>query len=400
MVYINEEYNNFIREMFDLNDDATREALISVDESARENVLASLSMKFYNDIMNKVDDIDFGTIPDSKGDITKVENYEQMNSCLVTLRGILTEYNQPSTQIDEIETAIGNMIDNTRLFERAFKLKADLPVVIYCTMVLAIVSSISLMITSSIEFIKNPVHENFTIEFHKAGLAKTQNSMLYQNIVKFNKSVKKGEFASTMEGLLEGVTMKKIKEDSDILDFDDESINESFLSGLRTVAGAFTRAAGIEDTGRLSSYTRLLDVRNLYAGLRASKDTTLEILPTPVKIVGFSIIGLIILLFVIRELIFVFYHTRVKVSDYFEAQANILQMNAYTIENNNSLNKTPEQKAAIMKKQLNIAERFRSISNFFAIKSREGEVKTQKQLAKESKYTISDISDVSGESLF
>lgn len=383
MVYMNEEYNKFIQETFDLNDDETREALISVDEAVRENVLASLSMKFYNDIMNKIDDIDFGTIPDSKGDITKVENYEQMNSCLVTLRGILTEYNQPSTQIDEIETAIGNMIDNTRLFERAFKIKADLPVVIYCTMVLAIVSSISLMITSSIEFIKNPVHENFTIEFHKAGLAKTQNSLMYSNIVKFNNSVKKGEFAAAMESLLNGVTAKKIRENSDILDFEDESLNEGKITnGLKSVVNA------------------LNDPTN-FAGQVAGKiKGAWNNAPTAVKGIIIGIGAIVGLLIIIRELIFVFYHTRVKVSDYFEAQANILQMNAYTIENNNSINKTPEQKASIMKKQLDIAERFRSISNFFAIKSREGEVKTQKQLAKEPKYTLSDISDVSGDSLF
>lgn len=383
MIYMNEEYNKFIQETFDLNDDETREALISVDEAVRENALASLSMKFYNDIMNKIDDIDFGTIPDSKGDITKVENYEQMNSCLVTLRGILTEYNQPSTQIDEIETAIGNMIDNTRLFERAFKIKADLPVIIYCTMVLAIVSSISLMITSCIEFIKNPVHENFTIEFHKAGLAKTQNSLMYSNIVKFNKSVKKGEFVAAMESLLNGVTVKKIRENSDILDFEDESLNEGKISnGLKSVLNAINNPDN-------------------FAGQVASRiKTTWNNTPDAVKGIAIGIVTIVGLLFIIRELIFIFYHTRVKVSDYFEAQANILQMNAYTIENNNSMNKTPEQKAAIMKKQLDIAERFRSISNFFAIKSREGEVKTQKQLAKEPKYTLSDISDVSGESLF
>lgn len=383
MIYMNEEYNKFIQETFDLNDDETREALISVDEAVRENVLASLSMKFYNDIMNKIDDIDFGTIPDSKGDITKVENYEQMNSCLVTLRGILTEYNQPSTQIDEIETAIGNMIDNTRLFERAFKIKADLPVIIYCTMVLAIVSSISLMMTSCIEFIKNPVHENFTIEFHKAGLTKTQNSLMYSNIVKFNKSVKKGEFVAAMESLLNGVTAKKIRENSDILDFEGESLNEGKITnGLKSVANAFNDP-------------------NNFAGQVAGKiQGAWDNAPTVVKGIVIGIGAIIGLLFIIRELIFVFYNTRVKVSDYFEAQANILQMNAYTIENNNSMNKTPEQKAAIIKKQLDIAERFRSISNFFAIKSREGEVKTQKQLAKEPKYTLSDISDVSGDLLF
>lgn len=374
------EYRSFIKEYFDLSDDDTREKLISVHEAEREAVLNSLSMRFYNDIMNKIDDIDFGSIPDSKGDITKIENYNEMMGCINTLRGILIEYKQPLLQIEEIETAINNMINNRSLFERGFKVKGDLPVVIYCTMVFAIVSSISLMITSSINFIKNPVHENFTIEFNKAGYVKTQNSMLYSNIVKFNKSVKKGEFTAVMEELIKGVSKKQLRESGD-LDLLDEG---KIWDGLKSVGNAIKSAPNIGDGFR----SGINAVRTAASGFGVKEWVVV------------SIISIIAILVMIRELIFLFFNTRVKISDYFDAQATIMQMNAYTLQNNDSSNKTPEQKVIIVEKQLKLADRFRSISNFFAIKNKEGEVKTQKQIASESKSKIADMGNFAGDSLF
>lgn len=388
---MDQQYMTFIQEHFDLSDDETRQRLISVNEAERDSVLNSLSLRFYNDIMNKVDDIDFGTIPDSKGDITKIENYVEMMGCINTLRGILTEYKQPLTQIEEIETAINNMINNKTVFERAFKIKADLPVVIYCTMVFAIVSSISLLITSSIEFIKNPVHENFTVEFNRAGYYKTQNSMLYSNIVKFNKSVKKGEFAATMDELVRSVAKKQVSESVDF-DFLDEG---KITNGLKSVASAFKAGAGF---GAAEGIKDLSLGKGISAGYNAAKNA----------VSGFgvkewiftSIIALIGLLVIIRELVFIFFNSRVKISDYFEAQADIMQMNALIYQNNDTPNKTPEQKAKTIQKQLKLADRFRSVSNFFAIKNKEGEVKTQKQIASESKSTVGNLSGFDGDSLF
>ena len=40
-------------------------------------------------IVAKVSDIDFGTIPRSRGDITKIENYSQLMECIDILRGVI-----------------------------------------------------------------------------------------------------------------------------------------------------------------------------------------------------------------------------------------------------------------------------------------------------------------------
>ena len=93
-----------------------------------------------------------------------------------------------------------------------------------------------------------------------------------------------------------------------------------------------------------------------------------------------------------RELTFFFYHSRVSISDYFEVQADLLQMNAANIENNS--NKPKKEKDKIVSKQLKIADAFRKISNTIGISAKEAEVKTTKEItATNKKYKTSEVLD-------
>ena len=58
--------------------------------------------KFLPKIVEKVDDIDFGTIPRSRGDITKIENYTSLMECIDILRNIIVEYKENTLPIDTV----------------------------------------------------------------------------------------------------------------------------------------------------------------------------------------------------------------------------------------------------------------------------------------------------------
>ena len=96
----------------------------------------------------------------------------------------------------------------------------------------------------------------------------------------------------------------------------------------------------------------------------------------------------------IRELIFLFYYTRVRVSDYFELEANILQMNSYNIEKNR-IDLDDDKRKKISSKQMKTADNFRSIANTIAIKNKDGEKKAVKEISRESqkKYKANEIMD-------
>lgn len=199
--------------------------------------------------------------------------------------------------------------------------------VTYCSVALAIVSSVSFMIASCIEFIKSPKEETFDVIIDRAAVKRTNQNLLFNNLSKFNKACNKNQIDSSLEFLTK--------------------------NNVKNFAGV--------DIGVIAG--------------------------------GMAIIGILFnIIPIMRELIFFFYYSRVRVSDYFDIQADLLQMNAYNVENNETLDK--EKRDSISKKQYKIADIFRRIANKIAISNKESEVKATKDLQNENKkYKIDDVTD-------
>ena len=94
-----------IYEYFDMIDTDTRKAILSINEEDKSQLAKSLGHRLYDNIIDKVDKIDYGSIPNSKGDITKIENYTQLIDCLNTMEGILVQYKQSTMSTDIIKDA-------------------------------------------------------------------------------------------------------------------------------------------------------------------------------------------------------------------------------------------------------------------------------------------------------
>ena len=326
-VYRSPEYSKAIHEYFDCEDEETRKILLAVNEDDQTRVLVSLTSKLYDNIVDKVDDIDFGQIPATKGDITKLSNYQQLIECLDTMNNILIEYKQDTAPVDIIRTAISNIIDSTNIWKRAFQLNAELPMVMYNTIILSIIESTSYMISMCINYIKVPGTDTFQATIDKSALVKTKDHLVFDNLRKFNDAYRKGQITSSMEYILKSNT-------------------KNFMGEL----GIGTAAVGIVT-------------------------------------VLFCIVP------IMRELIFLFYYNRVRISEYFDMQADMLQINAYNVEHSRP-DLTAEQKKSISAKQMKIVERFRKISNKFAIQMKESEVKASKELTKENKkYKADEVMD-------
>lgn len=324
-----QQYNYIIKEYYDITDTETRKILVSVSEADKNQVLSSLTNKLYNDIVDKVDDIDFGTIPMSKGDITKIDNYDRLIQCIATINNIMEEYHQDTkNNIDVINSAIDNLLRRKDLFMKSFQMNLELPMVMYSTIALSIVSSVSFMISSCIEFVKSPSKDSFDVEIDKVALNRTKDNVLFDNLKKFNESCRKGQVDKTIDFVIKN--------------------NVKNFTGYEV-------------------------------GLVLS---------------GIALIGIILnIIPILRELIFFFYYSRVKVSDYFEVQADLLQINAYNVESNTTLSK--DERTKIVKKQMKIVDTFRKIANTIGIDNKSSEVKATKEIAKTSKekYKYSDLND-------
>ena len=314
---------------FDTSDDKTRNILLAVNEADQNDVMTSLSNKLYQHIVDKVDDIDFGTIPLSKGDITKIDNYENLTDCINIISEVLQNYRQDTKPIETVSIALQNLIDRTEMFTKAYRFNIEMPMVIYNTIALAIVSSVSLMITSCIEFIKLPDDQGFEIALDKAAAMKTKDGLLFKDLDKFNSMCTKGDFDKAMDYVMK--------------------MNANQFSGAGFAFGASSVVVAL---------------------------------------------GLILLIIpVIRELIFFFYYSRTKVSDYFDAQASLLMVNAYNIEH--SLSEDEKTRKEIASKQKGIAEKFKKISNALKVNTKTGEAKATKEIASldSKKYKSDDVLD-------
>jgi len=324
---LKEYFRAAITEHMDIQDEKTRNVILSLNEQDQDSVLLSLTGKLYQMIVDKVDDIDFGDIPDTKGDIESLPAYDKIVSSIETLRAILEQYKQPTESIDTIDNALSNLVNHKDLFKRGYMANIELIQVTYCEVALAIVNSISYMIAATIDFIKNPSDEGFQLSFTRTGLARTKDSLVYSNLVKFNEACRHNQLENAFDPLIKA----RVKN----------------FTGLEI--GAI--AGGIAVAGIL-----------------------LNILP------------------ILRELTFFFYATRTRISQYFDLQADLLEMNATAIKNNDI--RTVDDKGKVVKRQMSIASGFRTLSNKICITHVAAEKDTPKAIkAENKKMKIDDVVD-------
>lgn len=323
-------YREIVNEYMDIQDTETRKILLAIDEEDQSQVLTNLAHRLYDNVVKQVDKINYGSIPNTKGDITKLENYTQLMECIEIMEKMLIEYKQATDPVMIIKQAVDNIKSRTETWKKAYTLNIEFPIVMYNTIVLSIVSSVSFLIASTIDYVKSPGESEYQLSINAMAAAKTKDNLLFEDLDRWNKACLKGEVDKCLTFIIDG--------------------NKKNLLGVNAgVAG--TVMASVAITGII-----------------------LNILP------------------IMRELIFFFFHSKQSLSDYFAIQADLLQMNAENIKY--SSEKSPKEKEKIRKKQLSIADKFRKISDALAIKCKKAQMSAEKDSANiEKKYKTKDIMD-------
>ena len=328
---LRDQYNTLVKEHFDINDRETLKILTSINEADQNQVMGNLATKLYDAIVKKVTDIDFGQIPASRGDITKIPNYLDMVSCLTTIRDMMVETKQSTATPDIIFLAIENMKKYQKIWEKGFVLDNEVTIVFYNTITLSIVSAISLLTSATVEFVKNPQSDVIDIELAKVANHKTKDNLLFTNLDKFNKSCRKGDIEKIFNDLLR--TQRQLKEGTIVK----ESISAVLFTGAMVLG--------------------LLNV----------------VIP------------------ILHQLTNALYCLRQNVAEYLAGEADVIRLNAEKVQYNRS--KTPEQKKKIIARQHKIADHFKKWSNKLMIKANKADAEAKKQI-KEDKSNKSKIGDV------
>lgn len=327
--FLHPDYVKVVSEFMDITDHETRRTLLSLNEADQNKVLLGLTGRLYEIISDKSTEVDFGDIPKTKGVVRQLKDYDKLTETLGLLESICREFKQDTRgNVDVINTALANLASREDMFTKAFKLNIEMPIMMYNTIYLSIISATSLMVSTCIEYIKAPLEETYQIALDKTALAKTQQGLLFDNLKKFNESCRKGDFDKAMDMVIK----QNVKNFS-----------------------------GIDDVLLLGSGLALITL-------------VFNIIP------------------ILRELIYFFYYTRVRVSDFFDIQADLLAMNAQNLEYNST--KTAVEKKQIRDKQMKIADMFRKIANTVAVDAKQAEVKATKEITNsDKKMKVKDVSD-------
>lgn len=177
---------------------AERRKLTSLLESERANVDAAMVTNLYRSAINK-SHINFDSIPESKGDITKYEGYKSMRESLEIVRSLANSAKVKVPELDTLDNAISIIGANAPKFTKGFLLRNEAVILLYNTLVLACVESTSLIISSYVDFVKNPN----SFDFRLVKNARLTGELSITNLELFVESYNKGDFSKFINSAIE-----------------------------------------------------------------------------------------------------------------------------------------------------------------------------------------------------
>lgn len=321
------EYMQIVNEVYDLSDYNTKKEILFCNEAKKTDNLEHIVNRLYGHIKANTTGIDFGTIPRSKGVVTKVDSYTQVVDCINSIHDLISEYHEDTRLVDELSMALANIQKRERIFTKAFALNIEFPIMIYNMTVLSVISGTSLLISSSVEYIKNG-HDSFVASFDKSGYTKSKDHVLYEYVRQFNRLCTSGDLDKTMN----------------------ECVKNNIVS--ESVVGDLARTA--IDGGLIAAGGKALAI---------ASTTNVGRIAIVIVGAGMAIIGFINLM---RKLIYFTLRMRTLVSDWCEIQAVYLQINAENLKYRDDP-KGDDHKKQVYQKQTKWVERLRKLSNKLAL---------------------------------
>lgn len=378
----NADYMQIVSEAYDLSDPYIKKKVIFCNEAKRQENIENIVGRLYTHIKNDVTGIDFGTIPRSKGIITKIDNYSGLIDCINSIHDLVKSYNQPTKSVDELTTAINNIKNRERVFTKAFTLNIEFPIMLYNMTVTAIVSATSLLMSSSVEFIKNG-HDSFTTSLDKVGYVKSKDHLMIEYVSQFNRNCANG----TIDKLVNSCIKNNIT-----------NTNESTIVDAQNVNSVNEGIFWKDNDDGTKTPTAATAITGVIMGAGA-KYIIPAIASSPLGIFITAVIGAgitaVLFLFLFRKVAFFVLKTRMDISDWFEIQANYLQINAENLKYRDDT-KGDDHKKKVYDAQMKWVDRFKKIANKLALTDSKARKETNDNDRNESHHYEDDESDNGG----
>lgn len=369
------EYMQIVSETYDLSDYATKKNLLFCNEAKRIDNLEHIVGNLYMHIKSNVAGIDFGTIPKSKGVVTRIDNYANLLDCINSVHELVYNYKERTDIPDALSTALANLQQRERVFTKAFALNIEFPIMIYNMTVLAVVSSVSLLLSSTVEYVKNG-HDSFAVSFDKTGYTKSRDHVLYQYVTQFNRNCDNGTLDKLMNDCIKN-NLTPMSESAEL-----EPVDEGLKEVIGTVGDIVGMAGGTATAVKV--------------GKAAMKFKPLKIVVMIIA-AGFAIVSFVKL---VCKAAFWIMSTSMKLSDWFEIQATYLQINAENLKYRDDRKDSDDHRKSVYQRQMKWVDRFKKLANFFALKDSKATKETEEEERRNRNQRYEDDGYDDGESLF
>ena len=143
-------------------------------------------------------DIDFGDIPNSKGDLQRVGGYSNMVATLDVLTKLAKKFGINIPEIRIVEDAINNIRTQRKSFEKGYQLNIDFLKLYYQALVLACIDATTLLLASYVNYTKTINNVEFQLKKGKG----ISGNICLDSLNSFNNSIKDGSFNKFVNGLL------------------------------------------------------------------------------------------------------------------------------------------------------------------------------------------------------
>jgi hypothetical protein len=271
----------------------TEYKLRTLSEDQKSAVVDNIVTKLFQDIKSKSLSVDFSILDDSKGNIKKVANYKTIDNAINYLHKFANENGKKIPElkeaVEEIQLTFSILHKYSSQFEYGFKYNNSIVRYLYNSLAIAVIQGTSFLVAESVDYVKD------NLNLYKAQ-PKTSKNIARSNYIKSIKTF------NTLER--KGQLVKFFKETQQ---FSEAGIGAVFAGAKATLAGT-----GLPVVGQIIAV---------------------------IGIIGFVLMS-------IRAIIFMYFDTRVRLSQYLKHLKDFVEMNASTLATDAKATKEKQMKIA------------------------------------------------------
>lgn len=328
--------NTFLKETMSYSALTDRRAFdaIILDEEQKIKVTDKIVATMYQLTMNKYMGMDFGNIPLSRGSVTKIKEYDSIVKCIETIGELSMMANDET--LSHYYTTLKSTLELLEGYNKEFTLGFIQENLMVQMIYNTTVTSLICGINFAITFIVDYI---ITPEGQIKSSEEIKRKANSRDYILFKDLVSLNKFAS--EGGLKKLFTSLLK-------------SESFIGATAMTSG--------------------------------------------VGIAAITIVGMLVLVPIIRELIYFTYNIRMKTSEFFKIQSEFLSLNIVELRSNPNIKE--KEKNAIIKKQKERIKTLNSLADKFELDFRKSDLETEKEIkqkvsAMSVRTSLNDVGDSS-----